>query len=85
MIMLIAIIIIIRKDFESEPGQRKEPFSHVFLGRARHAKHIKTERTKNTVKYPLSQWPSQRNQVKTAHCGMGLNGPPGQKKKGSQV
>lgn len=57
MIMLIAIIIIIRKDFESEPGQGKELFSHAFLGRARHSNHIKTERTKNTIKYPLSQWP----------------------------
>lgn len=55
MIMLVAIVIIIRKDFVSEPGQGKEAFSHAFLGRVRHSDHVKTEGTKNTAKHCLPQ------------------------------
>lgn len=40
-IMLVAIVMIIRKDFLSEPGQEKEACSHIFLGSVRHSNHIK--------------------------------------------
>lgn len=62
MIMLTVIIIIQRKDLVVEPEHREEPFSHAFLGRARHSDHVKKEKNKNIVKYPLPQWRPQRNQ-----------------------
>lgn len=40
--------------FDSEPELGKEPFSHAFLGIARHSQHSKTEGTKNTAPCPLS-------------------------------
>lgn len=71
MITLTAIIIILRKDLVPEPEQGEEPFSHAFLGRARHSDHVKTEGTKNIAKCPLPQWPSQRTRGETARCRMG--------------
>lgn len=45
-LMLIAIVIIIRKDFVSEPEQGKEACSHAFRGRVRYSNHVKTRNQK---------------------------------------
>lgn len=54
MIMLTAIIIIQRKDLVVEPEHREEPFSHAFLGRARHSDHVKREKKQKYSEIPFA-------------------------------
>lgn len=71
-IMLIAIVIIIKKDFVSEPGQGKEACSHSFLGRVRHSNHVRTRNQKySDVPFVLVAIAEARQ---PAAEGMGLQG-----------